>query len=291
MVKREGACQIPFRIIFSDKERGFPQKRSLMMTKKFYSIAVPCAFAMAFGLSACSDDSSSGADANIDTGDEINIPVSDKVSSATDKSVSSSSKIDSLRVEAYDSEESGSSADAESSSSASKEKSSSSEKVKDVSSSSAAASSASDNAFINEGWRDDCLAKINEYRATENLKPLTLAAQEKQTCADKQSADDLASNKAHGHFGDCGEFAQNSGPNFNASWQKNATAVAEYYLKMMWEEEKALVTSGERDPNKSEDYPYIGHYLNMKNTSYTKVACGITLSEDGKTGWFNVDFF
>ena len=247
-----------------------------MMTKKFYSIAVPCAFAMAFGLSACSDDSSSGADANIDTGDEINIPVSDKVSSAADKGVSSSSKIDTLRVETYDSEESGSSADAKSSSSASKEKSS---------------SSASDNAFINEGWREDCLAKINEYRATEDLKPLTLAAQEKQTCADKQSADDLKSNKAHGHFGDCGEFAQNSGPNFSGNWQKNATAVAEYYLKMMWEEEKALVTSGERDPNKSEDYPYIGHYLNMKNTSYTKVACGITLSEDGKTGWFNVDFF
>lgn len=236
--------------------------------------------ALFLGLVACSDDSSSGTNANIDTGDEINIPVSDKVSSATDKSVSSSSKIDTLRVEAYDSEESGSSADGVSSSSASKEKSSSSE-----------TSAKEDAGFINEGWRDDCLAKINEYRATENLKPLTLAAQEKQTCADKQSADDLKSNKAHGHFGDCGEFAQNSGPNFNAKWQKNATAVAEYYLKMMWEEEKALVTSGERDPNKSEDYPYIGHYLNMKNTSYTKVACGITLSEDGKTGWFNVDFF
>ncbi len=259
-----------------------------MMTKKFYSIAVPCAFAMAFGLSACSDDSSSGADANIDTGDEINIPVSDKVSSATDKSVSSSSKIDTLRVEAYDSEESGSSADAESSSSASKEKSSASEAK---SSSSSETSAKEDAGFINEGWREDCLAKINEYRATENLKPLTLAAQEKQTCADKQSADDLKSSKAHGHFGDCGEFAQNSGPNFSGNWQKNATAVAEYYLKMMWEDEKALVTSGERDPNKSEDYPYIGHYLNMKNTSYTKVACGITLSSDGKTGWFNVDFF
>ena len=236
--------------------------------------------ALFLGLVACSDDSSSGTNANIDTGDEINIPVSDKVSSATDKSVSSSSKIDTLRVEAYDSEESGSSADAESSSSASKEKSSSSE-----------TSAKEDAAFINEGWREDCLAKINEYRATEDLEPLTLASEEKQTCADKQSADDLKSNKAHGHFGDCGEFAQNSGPNFNAKWQKNATAVAEYYLKMMWEEEKALVTSGERDPNKSEDYPYIGHYLNMKNTSYTKVACGITLSEDGKTGWFNVDFF
>ena len=60
---------------------------------------------------------------------------------------------------------------------------------------------------------------------------------------------------------------------------------------MMWEEEKALVTSGERDPEKKEDYPYIGHYLNMKNTSYTKVACGIALSADGKKGWFNVNFY
>ena len=249
--------------------------------------------ALFLGLVACSDDSSS-VNVHIDSGNEINIdvptgdaPGDSKVPGSSDEDISSSSnpkssssKIDTLRVEAYDSEESGSSADAESSSSASKEKSSSSE-----------TSANEDTAFINEGWRDDCLAKINEYRATENLKPLALAAQEKQTCADKQSADDLKSNKAHGHFGDCGEFAQNSGPNFNAKWQKNATAVAEYYLKMMWEEEKALVTSGERDPNKSEDYPYIGHYLNMKNTSYTKVACGITLSEDGKTGWFNVDFF
>ena len=75
------------------------------MTKKFYSIATSCAFAMAFGLSACSDDSSSGADANIDTGDEINIPISDKVSSAADKGVSSSSKIDSIKVTKNDPDE------------------------------------------------------------------------------------------------------------------------------------------------------------------------------------------
>lgn len=160
--------------------------------------------------------------------------------------------------------------------------SSSSKDVKAISSSSAATQ---ESGFINEGWREDCLAKINEYRATENLKPLTLASEEKQTCADKQSADDLASNAAHGHFGDCGEFAQNSGPNFNGSFQKNASAVAEYYLKMMWEEEKAKAEQGVTE------YAQIGHYLNMKSTSYTKVACGIALSADGKTGWFNVDFF
>jgi hypothetical protein len=199
-----------------------------MMTKKFYSIAASCAFALTFGLSACSDDSSSGTNANIDTGDEINISVSDK--------------------------------------------------------------GTLDNAFINEGWREDCLAKINEYRATENLPPYTLASEEKQTCADKQSADDLKSGKAHGHFGDCGEWAQNSGPNFSASFQKNASAVADYYLEMMWNEKK-LVESGEADLNSDADFTKIGHYKNMHSTSYTKVACGITLSADGKTGWFNVDFF
>jgi hypothetical protein len=249
-----------------------------MMTKKFYSIAVPCAFAMAFGLSACSDDSSSGADANIDTGDEINIPISDKVSSAADKGVSSSSKIDSIKVTKNDPDES----DAESSSSTAKNSPESSAEAK---SSSSEASAKEDTGFINEGWREDCLAKINEYRATEDLKPLTLASEEKQTCADKQSADDLKTNEAHGHFGDCGEFAQNSGPNFSGNFQKNASAVAEYYLKMMWEDEKAKAEKGVTE------YAQIGHYLNMKNTSYTKVACGITLSEDGKKGWFNVDFF
>lgn len=49
-------------------------------------------------------------------------------------------------------------------------------------------------------------------------------------CSDDEAAADLASGKAHGHFGDCGEFAQNSGPNFTASWLKNATGVLDYYL-------------------------------------------------------------
>ena len=211
--------------------------------------------ALFLGLVACSDDSSSGTNANIDSGDEINIDVKTKNSS------SSASK------------------DKSSSSVASSGKSSSSE-----------ASAKEDTGFINEGWREDCLAKINEYRATEDLEPLTLASEEKQTCADKQSADDLKSGKAHGHFGDCGEWAQNSGPNFNGSFQKNASAVADYYLEMMWNEKK-LVESGEADLNSDADYGKIGHYKNMRNKSYTKVACGIALSSDGKKGWFNVDFF
>ena len=175
-------------------------------------------------------------------------------------------------------------------SSTEKSSSSSSAKSKSSSSSAKSSSSSAEKSFFSKTWREDCLAKINEYRATENLDPLTLAPEEKQTCTDTQAGDDLASNKAHGHFGDCGEGAQNSGPNFSTSWRKTATEVTDAYLKMMWEDEKALVTSGERDPDKKEDYSYIGHYLNMKG-NYKTVACGIALTEDGKKGWLNINFF
>ena len=175
-------------------------------------------------------------------------------------------------------------------SSTEKSSSSSSAKSKSSSSSAKSSSSSAEKSFFSKTWREDCLAKINEYRATENLDPLTLAPEEKQTCTDNQAADDLAENKAHGHFGNCGEGAQNSGPNFNTSWRKTATEATEAFLKMMWEDEKALVTSGKRDPDKKEDYSYIGHYLNMKG-NYKTVACGIALTEDGKKGWLNINFF
>ena len=175
-------------------------------------------------------------------------------------------------------------------SSTEKSSSSSSAKSKSSSSSAKSSSSSAEKSFFSKTWREDCLAKINEYRATENLDPLTLAPEEKQTCTDNQAADDLASNKAHGHFGDCGEGAQNSGPNFSTSWRKTATEATDAFLKMMWEDEKALVISGERDPEKKEDYSYIGHYLNMKG-NYKTVACGIALTEDGKKGWLNINFF
>ena len=148
----------------------------------------------------------------------------------------------------------------------------------------------SSGAVATADWRDTCLAIVNEYRATESLAPLALASGEKQLCADSQSGDDLASGQAHSHFGDCGESAQNTGPNVHMTFDRTYADYAQLYLKMMWEDEKALVTSGQRDPEKDEDYPYIGHYLNMKG-NYASVACGFAVSADGTTGWFNVDFF
>ena len=241
------------------------------------------ATSLAFAFMACSDNVSVVRSETHEVDDLPSPSEILKSSSSTKGKVSSSSKKSESSSSAKSTASSSSAKTTSSSSSAKQFASSSSEKVT-VSSSSAG------NSFFSENWRQACLDKINEYRATENLDPLTLAPEEKQTCTDKQAGDDLASNKAHGHFGACGEGAQNSGPNFNTSWRKTAVEVSDAYLKMMWEDEKALVTSGERDPNKDEDYPYIGHYLNMKG-KYKTVACGITLSEDGKKGWFNVNFF
>lgn len=139
-------------------------------------------------------------------------------------------------------------------------------------------------------WRETCLDIINEYRATEGAAPLSLADEEKQTCTDEQAALDLAGGQAHGNFGYCKEHAQNTGPDFSLKWKNDIEDIAKYYLDMMWDEKK-LVESGERDPNSDEDYPYIGHYLNMRSTKYTKVSCGFSANEETQKGWFNVDFY
>lgn len=254
--------------------------------RSFVKAAVAAAFVSTLFV-ACSDDSSS---TSADSGTVVEeSSASQEPSSSEESAVQESSD----SQETSSPESSVSQEPTSSESSVSQVSSSSEKSATPASSDSTPVSSASeskDNAFFTENWREDCLAKINEYRATENLDPLVLADDEKQACTDKEAADDMAENKAHGHMGDCGEHAQNSGPNFSTSWHGTASEVAESYLKMMWEDEKALVTSGERDPEKSEDYRYIGHYLNMKG-DYTKVACGIALSEDGKKGWFNVNFF
>ena len=148
----------------------------------------------------------------------------------------------------------------------------------------------SSGAVATADWRDTCLAIVNEYRATEQLAPLARATDERQLCADEQSGEDLASGQAHSHFGSCGEMAQNTGPNVRMASGKSYGEFARLYLRMMWEDEKALVISGERDPDNDEDYRYIGHYLNMKG-NYASVACGFAVAADGTTGWFNVDFF
>ena len=245
------------------------------MNKKLGLFKMCAAVAVAaFFAAGCSDDSSTGAGGGIDHGDtiEITIPGDDPGSGDV---VSSSS---------VDKPASSSSAKETASSSSEKDAGSSSAKTPE-------SSSAPETSAASEDWRDYCLEVINAKRATEDLKPLARANEDREACVTQQAADDMAMNKGHGNFGNCKESAQNSGPNINPKWYKTEKDIVDAYVNMMWDDEKALVTSGERDPNKDSDYSYIGHYLNMKNTRYTSVACGIAYSEDGSKAWFNMNFY
>lgn len=239
------------------------------MNKKHTLLKMCAAFAIAaFFAVGCSDDSSTGAGGGIDHGDsiEIDIPSGNSVK----EDVVSSSSVD----------KPASSAGKTTSSSSAKEEPS-------VSSSDVPASSES----ASEDWRDYCLEVVNAKRATEDLPPLKRANAEREKCVYEQAAKDMVAGKGHANFGDCGESAQNTGPNVNPKWYKTEKAIVDNYVNMMWDDEKALVTSGERDPNKDSDYSYIGHYLNMKNTRYTSLACGVAYSEDGSKAWFNMNFY
>ena len=272
------------------------------MKKGFVALAFLALLAV-----ACSSDSSTNTAGPEDSTESVNSS-SDATSASSSDSVEV--KVDTAGTDVDPDEADVDSADVdeddpvevddpESSSSSSKKRTSrsSSSKARSKSSSSvvvvpASSSSAkSDSVAAEPGdWRQTCLDVINEFRATENLGPISLASEEKQTCTENQAADDLADGKGHGHFQACKEKAQNTGPNVNMRYYKTYDDIVKTYLTMMWEDEKALVTSGERDPDNDDDYPYIGHYLNMKG-AYKTVSCGIAVSEDGQTGWLNVDFY
>lgn len=156
-----------------------------------------------------------------------------------------------------------------------------------VSGSSSAAATPTSSASVSasaEAWRDTCTAVINAYRATEGAAALSRNGSE-ESCVDTQSAADLASNSAHGHFGNCNEYAQNTAPNIVAAYYDGPADMARQYLKMMWEDEKAKAEAGDTV------YMDIGHYVNMRNKNYTSVACGIAYNADSSKAWINIDFY
>jgi len=252
-----------------------------MMKKGWCMLGALVAVSAVAFMAGCSDDSSSNC--CVDSGDTIDItipgdetegdgkeagPVS---SSSTGEEVAASSGAEPASSAAESSESKPASSAGEAAPASSEATPASSETAKD--------------------WRDYCLEVVNAKRATENIAPLVRASEERENCVVKQAAADMAENRGHANFGDCGEFAQNTGPNINTQWYGTPEKIVDSYVNMMWDEEKALVTSGERDPDSEADYPYIGHYLNMKKASYKSLACGIAYSEDGKQAWFNMNFY
>lgn len=103
-----------------------------------------------------------------------------------------------------------------------------------------------------------CVDTINEYRKTLNLPPYARWT-EQEVCSDDQALADAMSGKAHGAFGKCTERAQNECPAWPAADPRKSLVDC---LAMMWAEGPGT------------DFSAHGHYINMSETKYTKVACG-----------------
>jgi hypothetical protein len=121
-----------------------------------------------------------------------------------------------------------------------------------------------------EAYRQQCVDKINEYRATLGLAPYQRwTAQE--SCVDNEAKTDSQNNKAHSAFGSCGEWAQNECPGYPSLSSTVSTCLAQ-----MWAEGPGA------------DFNTHGHYINMSSTQYTKVACGFFEGPNGV--WAAQDF-
>lgn len=269
------------------------------MNKKLSLFKICAAVAVAaFFASGCSDDSSANcAGSCVDTGDTIDITIpGDEGSGGKTEGASSESKSSANDAVSSAGEKAPASSAGEKApeSSSAKEEAAASSTADPVSSAAEPASSDSKPASsetVSEDWRDYCLEVVNAKRATEDLPPLVRATAEREKCVVTQAMDDMVAGKGHANFGDCGESAQNTGPNVQTQYYSTEKKIVDTYVNMMWDDEKKLVTSGERDPDSKDDYPYIGHYLNMKNTKYKSLACGIAYSTDGKKAWFNMNFY
>ena len=117
-----------------------------------------------------------------------------------------------------------------------------------------------------------CVDTINAYRATLGRAPLqrwTTA----EACADDQGFSDAQAQTPHSAFGRCGEYAQNECP----GWPGPSGPMITSCLQAMWSE------------GPGSDFATHGHYINMSNPGYTRVACGFAVLSNGKV-WAVQDF-
>jgi hypothetical protein len=112
--------------------------------------------------------------------------------------------------------------------------------------------------------RQDCVDRINAFRATEGLPPYERWTSA-EFCVDGQAQSDSISGEAHGAFGDCDENAQNECPGWGS-----VDDIIQDCLQDMWDE------------GPGEPFEEHGHYINMSSTQYDMVACGFFETTDGE---------
>jgi len=123
-----------------------------------------------------------------------------------------------------------------------------------------------------EAARQACVQRTNQHRASVGAPPLARRT-DREACIDREARDDASAGAAHATFGNCGEMAQNTCPD----WQGPPNAMVAGCLQSMFDEGPG---SG----------PAHGHYKNMTNRKYSGVACGFHITPRGEV-WLVQDFY
>jgi putative membrane protein len=121
-----------------------------------------------------------------------------------------------------------------------------------------------------------CVETINTHRRSIAMAPLA-SWTDSAPCFARQAGLDDASGTAHKNFGLCKEWAQNTCPGWSADTTFAARVTSmKSCIQSMWDE------------GPGEPYSEHGHYLNMTNSSYTKVGCGF--HQKNGSLWINMNF-
>lgn len=116
-------------------------------------------------------------------------------------------------------------------------------------------------------FHQDCVDRINQFRTVcACLEPLERWT-EGEACADEMAEYDSVEDEAHAGFSDdiCdGGFGQNECPGWNSE-----TQVVEGCLQAMWDEGPPPT-----DPCNGQCFQDHGHFINMTNPDFSRVACG-----------------
>ncbi|OIP45434.1 MAG: hypothetical protein AUK31_08405 [Fibrobacteres bacterium CG2_30_45_31] len=127
-----------------------------------------------------------------------------------------------------------------------------------------------------ETLRLECMNFNNDRRAELSVSALGRWTRG-EACADSEALADQSGAGAHGSFGSCGEYAQNTCPGWPTdSSIASHVQVLRSCMQSMWDE------------GPGEPYSAHGHYINMSNADYSELACGF--SEVNGNLWVNMNY-
>ena len=114
----------------------------------------------------------------------------------------------------------------------------------------------------------DCVARINQFRWECQCLPPLERWEEAEDCADQQAEYDYEQDTPHAgiraNICEPGGGAQNECPDYGPSF-----GIVDFCLQQMWDE------------GPGEDFNAHGHYLNMSDPDFTRVACGMYVTPEG----------